>query len=1052
MLIDDPVFLSLVATAPGADGQIVAVRAERRALEDPAKSNRIFERLARPAGRVTRVQAKATGLDPAQLDAAPELDEVLEDLLGFSEGASAWIVAGAEEARRSLNAVAASTGFAVGFGPAVVGIEELGGLVHPERCRHGVSELLVHYAIEGAASPTPATLRALWERLEADLLRLPLPLLAEMNWLLTRTTHPLKGVLKRAEKDAVATQFSGSLGEGKLSLESQFKDFSEFVNRLGTKEEEDVEETLAEEPESPVPLSDVRAFLGPGGPLAQALDSYEDRPEQIEMAERVAAALNDGRHLLAEAGTGVGKSLAYLAPAVMFSKAAGRPLVISTHTKNLQSQLFHKDLPLLRRALNEHVEVALLKGRSNYLCARKFMYTLQEAAHELGDEERAALLPVMTWATRTQDGDVAELAAFAPEMAPELWDRLHTVGEDCLARQCPFYKRCFVYKARGAARTADLVVCNHALVFADLHQDHGALPPYREVVFDEAHTLEDVATDHLACEITPRRVYRLINRLFRAPKGSPAGKGLLPALLFQLEQAREDFPPGDFESIHSHVLEAIQAVGPASTGADLFFDQLREWLDESGPPADDDRPEAPYVPRERGRRAPGEGGAGGPNFRPRSGGRGGEQRRRYGAQTLRPEEAERLQAGKEAAVAGLGRLRQALERMDEDFKEIRKRRVPRARELSKEIGAQDVFLQELISDLEFVAKADEPNYVYWTERFGRRAIRVVAAPLDIAPLLYDQLYKRKRSVILTSATLSVRYAQADAASGFAPLANPLLQSIQAQIAQAGGEAEGKPHRKSFEFIKQRLGVGLCEEGKLDELLEGSPFDYPRQARLYVPTFLPEAGGQSDGAFNDALTGMVAQLAAASEGRAMVLYTSYAALRAAAPVLRKALAGERIEVVAQAEDGSREAILERLKAGGRTVLLGTASFWQGVDVPGAALSLLVIAKLPFQVFTDPLVQGRCELLEAQGKDPFLHYSVPHAILRLRQGFGRLIRSKNDRGVVVLCDKRVLTKRYGPAFLRALPIPPRRATEAAALAGEVRAFLSGEEHEVEREYDA
>jgi len=902
----------------------------------------------------------------------------------------------------------------------------------------------------------PLQLRTLWAMLESDLLNLPLPVLAEMNWLLSKSTHPLRDLLKKAESHAVETQFTQTFSSGKLSIASLYKDHSEIIKKLQVVGD-DEGDTSAFKPSVAIAAGEIEKLLGPQSPLARALPTYEHRHEQIEMARRVSEAFSHGKHLLAEAGTGVGKSIAYLVPAILFARRNGRPVVISTHTKNLQAQLFNKDIPLLRQSLGLEFKAALLKGRTNYLCLRKFMYTLQESAHELEDEERAALLPVLTWSAQTADGDVAELAAFSPERNPALWDRLHTVGEDCLARQCPFYQRCFVYKARGTAREADVVVSNHAQVFADLNKDNGSLPQYREIVFDEAHTLEDVATEHLACEVTPRRVYRILSKLFRAPQGASAGgKGLLPSLLFQLEMVRPEFPPALFDSIRAHVLAAIQAVDPASGGTDAFFDVLREWLDGF-------RAEAPdagasvghFVPRERGKQGSFAG--------PRSSGFGttrqsssrGEGQRRYAAGSLDANEQALFDQAKSCAIAGLGKLRQALEAVDEDFKEIRKRNVARARELNKELGAQNLFLQELIHDIEFVIKADEPNYVYWIERQGRKTLRLVAAPLDLSALLHGQLYDKRRAVVLTSATLSVRDAAAEG-EGLLPVGQPARPKISrspvsptrqpkrmdesnADLAPLENLEEDRKttHKKAFEFLKKRLGLSLCEEGRLDELLEGSPFDYASQCRLFLPVFLPSPESAD---YSVQLSATVAQLAIASQGRALVLYTSYAALSAGARFLRKALGPEGLEVLAQGEDGSREALLAKLKAGGRTVLLGTSSFWEGVDVPGDALSLLVIAKLPFQVFTDPIVEGRCEKLEREGKDPFLHFSVPNAILKLRQGFGRLIRGKNDRGVVVLCDKRVLTKRYGPAFLRALPAQAQHMPDVESLAEAVRDFLA------------
>ena len=890
-----------------------------------------------------------------------------------------------------------------------------------------------------------------WHRLIDGLLRLPLPLINEMNWLLSKTDHPLKGLLKSAESHAVKHDFGAAMDSGKLSLDKLFKDFTEIINRLGPDDEAGTAPPGAPDqpPEKPVTAAEIDGALGPDGPLAKTLEGFEERPEQLAMARRIAEALNSGHHLVAEAGTGIGKSLAYLVPAILFAKRAGRPVMISTHTKNLQSQLYEKDLPFLQKALGIEFEAALLKGRPNYLCLRKFMFTLQESAAELEEDERIRMLPVMTWATQTETGDVAELAAFSREQSPDLWDRLHTVGDDCLKRQCPFYKRCFVYKARGLTRTADVVVLNHSLVFSDLNIESGVLPPYNEIVFDEAHKLEDVATEHLACEVTPRRIYRILNKLFRVAQGSAASKGLLAALLANVELSRKDFSESIYDTIKNHILQAMQAIQPANEGSDAFFETVRGWTERAQSDFAEPPPQA-YVPMERGRGPAPEAfdestgevlppAPPPPQFARKNRKFGSQQadRRRYSAQTLQPRDAEQFTQGKEAAISRLGRLRQALNALQEDFKEIRKKQVARSRELLKEIEAQNLFLEELIHDIEFVVKGDEPNYVYWSEPLGRKGARVVAAPLDVAPLLYQQLYERKRSIILTSATLSLRDSEADEGAGF----SPIVKSTQRNNEEIGA---GKPHPKSFEFVKNRIGLKFCTPEKLDELLLGSPFDYDANCRFYIPTFLPEPGGAREKDFTARFASMIADLAIASGGRAMVLYTSYAALDASAKLLRKALAAEDIEVIAQGNDGSRESLLARLKEGKRTVLLGTASFWEGVDVRGDALSVLIIAKLPFAVFTDPIIEGRCELLEASGKDPFLHYSIPQAILKLRQGFGRLIRSKTDRGVVILADKRVVTRRYGAAFLRALPAKAHVMSSAETLTRTVKEFLESEKH--------
>ncbi|MFH0938760.1 MAG: helicase C-terminal domain-containing protein [Planctomycetota bacterium] len=1086
-LIGQPVFLALTTTEPNGEGRLVRVRAQR---DRDAKT---LERLIH-VERLTASQARLTGISNAQLTRALDADEALQELIEFSAGAESCIVANGAATRLALRSAAQTVGFPRLPLPPALGVDELAAIVLPTVSRRGLSDIEDHYrstgegegsgtqesaiqsngitapqcgtrsrsgtkksAIQSNACFETEAIRRLWLRLEEDLLKLPLPLLAEMNGLINKTDHPLRQLLKKAEIQAVKNQFADTFGRGKLSLEKLFKNFSTIIERLVLEESGHVEASVIAPLES-ITTEEIARLVGPGGPLAVNLPSYEERPEQLEMAQRVGQALTDGKHLLVEAGTGVGKSLAYLVPAVLFAQRAARPVMLSTYTKNLQSQLFFKDLPFLRQHLGVEFTAALLKGRSNYLCLRKFLYTLQESARELDDEDRAQLLPIMTWAVQTNSGDVVEMAAFSPEENYDLWDCLHTIGEDCLKRQCPFYQRCFLYKARGAARAADVVVLNHALVFAELNCEAGTLPPFNEIVFDEAHKLEDVATEHLACEVTPRAIFRILNRLFRAASGNSAGKGLLPALLSCLDQAQNEFTPSLMSSIRDHILTALQAVPPANNDTDLFFDIMRGWTDRITTISEDDT-SVGLVSLKRGRSGmtfePGTRSDVVPSYqsfnRRKSGSPSGNDRKRFSAKTLRPDDVENFRHGKEAIISSLGRLRQALEKLEDDFKEIRKRAAPHSRELAKDISAQNLFLAELINNIEFVVKGEEPNYVYWSERLGQRGARIAAAPLDVSALLHDQLYDKKRSIIFTSATLSVRDVDAGAAAGLAPLAKRSLNvppdfrsHAKKEISDSGIEHDArttsiKPHPKSFEFLKTRLGLSLCASDKLDELLLGSPFDYQSQCRLYVPTFLPEPNARLERDFSEALTALLAELILVSRGRTMALYTSYSALTAGARMLRNVLSPEGIEVLAQGIDGSRESLLARLKADRNTVLLGTASFWEGVDVQGEALSLLVIAKLPFAVFTDPIIQGRCELLEAAGKDPFLHFSVPNAILRLRQGFGRLIRSKTDKGVVVLADKRVLTKKYGAAFLRALPATAETMTSQDGLVRAVREFL-------------
>jgi Rad3-related DNA helicase len=1067
-----PLFLALVASEPGG-GDLVRLQAEDHA-------GNAFDQLLRPANPLTPAQCQRTGLTNQQLDAALDLEDALEALFPFAAEAEVWIVADSAEAGPLLQKAARRCGRAgeleAPFDAPLLGLDQPAALVFPERLRPSLRELaaLLNVAPADLPDASPTLIRAVWERLWEAYCELPLPLLGELNALnQDDLSDPLAVMTRCAESRAVQAKFDQAFASGKVSFESLFRDHGELLKRLNrfggelndthdthdthdTKESresktskdrtDDAAATATFSPAAVEAGEEAARVLGPEGPLAEKLAGYELRPEQIELARRVAICLTDGRHLLAEAGTGVGKSLAYLTPAVFFAKTTGCPVVISTHTKNLQAQLFRKDLPFLAVALGVPFEAALVKGRSNYLCLRKLFFLLRDDAKMLDQTERSALRPLTAWAVKTETGDIEDAAAFPKETHWELWDRLHASGDDCLNRRCRQYKRCFLFKARALTRDAHVIVANHALLFSELGGEGGALPPYRHVVFDEAHTLENVAVEHLAKELSTRGVRRILQRLFYHAGGDRAGKGLLPALLWHLDASPQG-PPGSLaEKIREHALRAIDLIPEAENASTAVF-QTADYFLNAGPS---------------------------PN--------GGAQRR-FSAPALGADEKEMFQQAKEHAVAGLGRLRQALKLILDDCGQSDDDLPEALWATQKDLAAQEKRLSELIGDLEFIMAGEAENYVFWAERTGGNrhprhgkkgrgfqpgwnSVRWVAAPLDVAGLLHGQLFENTKSSILTSATLSVRDTSAGEKSGlsapaaFGQAAERFAAARRAAKtppancdADAGADDATRPHPKCFEFVKLRLGLSFYGPERLDEILLGSPFDYARQCRLYIPTFLPEPGkrragygwdAESDNErkddFEACFDEMVAQAVIAAEGRTLALYTSYAALRSAAKRMRPQLAAENIEVLAQGVDGPRELLLERLKENKRTVLLGTASFWEGVDVRGSALSLLIIAKLPFAVFTEPLIEARCDRLEALGKDPFLHYSVPTAILKLRQGFGRLIRSKEDCGVVILADKRVLTKRYGAAFLRALPAVAEPATDSDFLPKVIREFTS------------
>jgi len=812
--------------------------------------------------------------------------------------------------------------------------------------------------------------RSLWNELWARLVSLPTAALAEMGWLLSAggaslllgETRVLAELVRRAELASRAAP-----GADTRPFRELFADRAEPARRGRQERGLGAPAALDE--------SEVDRALGPSGPLAEAIGSYEDRPQQREMARAVARAFSSGVHLLVEGGTGVGKSLAYLVPAALWARRNGRPVVVSTHTKNLQSQLFTKDLPLVRRALGGTLSAALVKGRRNYLCLRKFFSLLRAAERELEPSERETLAAVVAWAVRTGTGDMDESAALQREGASSLRDKLSSEGDECRGRACPVFGRCFLQAARLRALEADVVVANHALVFAELGCESPVLPQYEEIVFDEAHHVEDVATELLGVRVARVPIMKILARLFRAPRRGEArgGTGLLAEVFAAVGKAEGGMDERTALAAHEATSAAAEYVRTVAETADAFFSAVSTLLG-------DDR-STPQTKR-----------------RYRASGREGPRWRRV------------LEAGASLGTelrelaSRIGRLADLLSRREA-------RGIDERRELALDLKAQAGLLEEAAKDAEFVLSADSPGYVYWVEddsgasrRGGQAAL--CAAPVEVGPLLRERLLARKRAVVFTSATL-----------------------------RAGG---------SFGYLAGRLGLEAGEETgsasavRADTLAVGSPFDYERSSLVLVPTYLGDPREAED-EYIEGLARAAVEVFAASRGRGMALFTSYSMLEATLRLAEPELARRGLRVLAQGRDGSREAMLDDLRAGRAGVLFGTSSFWEGVDVPGEALSCLVVARLPFHVPTEPIVQARSEALRAAGRDPFLEYDLPAAVLRLRQGFGRLIRTRSDRGVAVIADPRIFTAAYGRAFLEGLPVRPRAARSLDALRRCVAGFF-------------
>ena len=641
----------------------------------------------------------------------------------------------------------------------------------------------------------------------------------------------------------------------------------------------------------------VRTIFAENGLLAKARN-FEYRPEQQAMAAAIAQSLEEGRHLVVEAGTGVGKSLAYLVPAVLFAHEQGKKAIISTHTINLQEQLLHKDIPIVQKILPIEFEAALMKGRQNYLCPRRLERAMQQASELFNTTEQADLARLGDWARTTTDGTLSD---FPIEPDPKVWAQVCSEAHICTTKTCGQNPRCFFQQAKRRLLAADVVVINHTLLFMLLgsaeeqeDREEGYLFPNDFLIFDEAHTIEQVASRQIGIGVSQYGLRATIQRLYnaRSKKGlftvtrDAAGVTLAASLVeeadrfFATVDARADFKKGREYRVRE---------------ADFVDDQITGRLTA-------------------------------------------------------------LQA----------RIIEVVRKTEDEFLKAE------LQELGKRIA-------ETRAGISIFLQQSEQNYVYWIERAGKTAqnISLNAAPIDVAPVLRRMLFRENCASVMTSATLAI----------------------------------GRP---DLAYFRQRIGADDAEPLQL-----GSPFDFQKQMKLFVVRRMPDP---RDDAYGAALAEWVARFVEDTEGRAFVLFTSYRSMQQLADEMEDFFESRKMNLLVQGKGAPRSQLLEQFKNTPRSVLFGTDSFWMGVDVPGEALSNVIITRLPFAVPDHPLIEAKLELIQARGGDAFTEYSLPEAILKFRQGVGRLIRNKTDRGIVVILDNRIVTKPYGRAFLKALPECP------------------------------
>jgi Rad3-related DNA helicase len=741
---------------------------------------------------------------------------------------------------------------------------------------------------------------------------------------------------------------------------------------------------------SPLDPTVVAAHLLPGGSLADAVPGYEPRPGQIEMLRAIVTAFNAGRHLLVEAGTGVGKSLAYLLPAAHWAILNDMPVIVSTSTRNLQTQLLAKDLPLVAAALTaagmeQPLRTALLKGRSNYLCLRRFGHLLDQAQYELERPHLRQFARAVVWAVQTPDGDL-ETFGGGSGIDAVFAAGLSSPGEECAGRACRNGRRCFLRKARDRAQKAHLIVANHALVFAEMGMASPALPPYAQIVFDEAHNLEETATRHFAVELSPARLNTLLRRLSRGH--GPRASGVLENLKRHLEQGALA-PDDDMRrSVRRQIRELrIMLAGIQADGQKLFRALHGALSVENEPRRFRGQPALPGVTSV-------------PAL----------QLATQGAFADWPDDAGHadLTASRTAlgealrgAAAVLDELAKTLAGDSDDGDEL-----GLYSDQTADIQGSAQALRTLALDLDFVLSGTDSAHVFWVQRARGRETRqgeAWAAPLSVGERLAEEIYRRKTSAIFCSATLRV-----------------------------GG---------SFTYMAHRLGVDLLESERFTTCVAASPFDYPRQCAALAATFLPEPGGGGERAYTEQLGALLLDLFLTTRGRALGLFTSYEMLQQCARMLQHPLEQAGIRLLVQGGGGSRDQITGVFRAGGACVLLGTHSFWEGVDVVGDALSCVVVARLPFAAVNDPVVEARCEQIDAAGGSSFREFAVPSAVIRFRQGFGRLIRHRQDRGVVIIADPRIMTRNYGHWFRSSLPCAVESVDGRDAMLDRVRQMLGG-----------
>jgi len=952
------VVIDFETTGNAAEDRIIQVGA---AVVEQDTITSIYSSFVKPGIPIPAFIEQLTGIDDEMVKDAPELEEVMTELLPLLDG-SVLVAHHAAFDAGFLQRALEECGYEPFTGP-VLDTMDLLRMMYPGLGSLQLSMVCAAFGIEHerahqADSDAEVTARILLQVLD-KLESLPLLTIQRLCHLFD---HP--EVANAVDMSWFLSQIREQKEQELQTLEDESRYYRQFVLQVKewTEEKparEDEDDSLDLEPDFANFYEQFKEEA------AKRFPHYEPRESQDRMIHEVHRSMNEDKHLLIEAGTGTGKSLGYLIPALHYSILHEQKVTVSTHTINLQEQLRQRDIPLLNELFPVPFRAAVLKGRSHYLCLRKFEHKINNKEFDEIKDDLVAAAQMVIWLGETEHGDEEELQ-FGNKGA-ELWSDVSSDADSCLNRACPWFRRCFYHRAKHQANVADVVITNHSLLFTDTQADSRLLPSYSRLVVDEAHHFEETAAKHLGSQVNYFGLMNTMNWLFK-----DAQTGRLPTLARQLRNEASSAPS---EAHPEEWAEEIEGLLPMAAEAKDQWDRLCESMYKA------------FI--ENNRQASMDAG----------------QVVRIQPAAL-PDEWPELQHNGEQLQERLALLLKKSEKLVQTIREV----------------WDDTELQGLLTDIsgtlkdlnrfkdtaKLFMKLNDTSVVYWLEAqatYRYKSLQMIAVPIDVSEKLRSLFFQAKDSIVLTSATLSVK--------------------------------------QSFAYIIDQLGLSEDEAGgRLLTSVLPSPFDYRNKVLVCIPRDFPKlkGGGQGEEAFLRQLASTIVETAVATRGRMLVLFTSYRMLKQAYELLKKPLDWNGIALLGQGvETHNRSKLTRWFKESEACVLLGTSSFWEGVDIPGDALTCLAMVRLPFQPPNHPLVEAKCERLEQQNKNPFMQYSVPQAVIRFKQGFGRLIRTSQDQGIVLLFDTRVLDTFYGKHFLYSLPGPKIEHMKTDMLVSRVQQWL-------------